>query len=130
MLILGLGAGKDDGSDDDGVTGDAQKYLNYSIYAVSGVCVAIAMAVLLKRLVGAMHSCAKGHKITEMEEHFKELGGTVPDDVREMLHKRKLNLAVAWISLKSKDPKSGEIPAMGIPRNRGMPTTQRPALPY
>ena len=106
MLILGLGSGPVDAND--GVTGPAQKYLNYSIYTVSGVCVVIATVVLCKRLVGALHSCVKGRKIVESEEYFKSLGGAVPDDVREMLHKRKLQLAVAWISLKSNDPKSGE----------------------
>ena len=109
MLILGLGAGTETGGDSQGVKGNAAMYLNYSIYAVSGVCVAIATVVLFKRLVGALHSCTKGHKITEMEEHYRELGGTVPDTVREMLHKRKHNLAVAWVALKSKDSKSGEL---------------------
>lgn len=108
MLILGLGSGTSD-EGGDGVKGKAQVYLNYSIYAVSGVCVIIATVVLCKRLVGALHSCCKGSKIVEMEEHFKGIGGAVPDDVREMLHKRKLQLAVAWVSLKSNDEKSGKL---------------------
>ena len=75
MLILGLGSGATGAASAAGVKGSAQEYLNYSIYSVSGVCVAIATVVLLKRLVGALHSCVKGRKIVEMEEHFEDLGG-------------------------------------------------------
>ena len=98
VLILGLGSGASDSND--GVTGLAQTGLKYSIYTTGGFCLLVALSTLFYRIMGAYHSFRDSGIITKTEEQFqKQKDEAVPDLVREMLHKRKLQVALAWIGL-------------------------------
>jgi hypothetical protein len=101
VLILGLGAGTMDS--DDGGAGPAQQLLNAVIYVLLFLCISIAIFTLCRRMIGALHSFRHSKEITETEEYFHKADDeAVPDVVREMLHKRKLQLTVAWIGLTNK----------------------------
>eukprot|EP01049_Picozoa_sp_SAG25_P004050 SAG25_NODE_246_length_11082_cov_5.118001_1_plen_212_part_10 len=101
VLILGLGSGTSD-SDDSGA-GPAQAGLNIAIYVTIACCISVAIFTLARRLIGALHSFRYSQDIAATEDRFHHRGDeAVPDEVREMLHKRKLQLTVAWIGLTDK----------------------------
>ena len=97
--ILGLRSGAS--NEQDRKIDNVQKYTNCIIYAVGGSCPTVSIGVVIKRLVGAWSRWRNSGTLLDMDEYYQ--GGTVPDNVRKMLHKRKVELAAEWISLKSKD---------------------------
>ena len=109
--FLGVGSGveTEEEQHDLRIVGTMGTYLNYSIYSVVGSCLAISVGVAIKRLVGAWRRYRSSRTLSVMKEYYEAVGGTVPDDVRKMLHKRKVELAVEWISLKSNDTNGSPI---------------------